>query len=69
MWQFERSRPEGRARATRKRWHRRGTHWVEHGVRHVCMSFPRARAAVAGQGSLRQTTARLSAQSRRLPLN
>ena len=41
MWQFERSRPEGRARATRRQWHRRGTHWVEHGVRHGCMSCAR----------------------------
>ena len=37
----ERSRPEGRARATKRRWHPRGTHWVEHGVRLVCMSCAR----------------------------
>eukprot|EP00966_Prymnesium_polylepis_P219942 5088050-Prymnesium_polylepis.1 len=39
----ERSRPEGRARATERRWHRRVTHWVEHGVRAaaVCMSCAR----------------------------
>jgi hypothetical protein len=69
MWQFERSRPEGRARrrATRRWWHRRRTHWVEHGVRHVCMSCARRQLWRDDGGSLRQTTAaRLS--GRRLPL-
>ena len=64
MWQFERNRPEGRARATRRQWHRRGTHWVEHGVRHGCMSCARGQLW-RDEGSLRQTTARLSGRRRR----
>jgi hypothetical protein len=64
MWQFERSRPEGRARATRRQWHRRGTHWVEHDVRHGCMSCARGQLW-RDEGSLRQTTARLSGRRRR----
>eukprot|EP00966_Prymnesium_polylepis_P245084 5668978-Prymnesium_polylepis.1 len=60
MWQVERSRPEGRARATaRRRWHRRGKHWV---VGAWCAAWVHElcwRAAVVGRGSLRQTTVRL----------
>eukprot|EP00966_Prymnesium_polylepis_P101411 2348466-Prymnesium_polylepis.1 len=42
----------------------RGTHWVEHDVRHGCMSCARGQLW-RDEGSLRQTTARLLGRRRR----